>query len=282
MIKLHFRPRSPAVASESAQPASSSAFRHLISISFFWTAWIALLACEALALSLAVDTNVPIIANHPAWIVRLLAGSSSLLRFGMCVGTVSAAAILFSPRFRNDLRAIVQDGPLLHRFRGWVACHLAAYAIFFWMTKWLVAGITQPGHPSLRVLAWIGCGLVVAISWCLAAMPPRLWFQLLHRGWPVLLAGSVVGLVALRSGSSTGQLWDSLHNLTFQSTESVLRLFSNHVVCQPDAYRLGIGDFVVAIAPVCSGFEGIGLIWAFLAAYLWLFRKSSDFPRPCY
>ena len=62
----------------------------------FWFAWLALLLGEALALSLAVDTNIPSIANHPAMLVRLVARSSSLLRLGMCVGTVTATALLFS------------------------------------------------------------------------------------------------------------------------------------------------------------------------------------------
>jgi exosortase E/protease (VPEID-CTERM system) len=35
----------------------------------------------------------------------------------------------------------------------------------------------------------------------------------------------------------------------------------------------------VAIGPACSGFEGIGLIWAFLAAYLILFRRELRFPH---
>ena len=30
---------------------------------------------------------------------------------------------------------------------------------------------------------------------------------------------------------------------------------------------------------MCSGYEGIGLIWAFLTAYLVLFRRRLRFPR---
>ena len=44
-------------------------------------------------------------------------------------------------------------------------------------------------------------------------------------------------------------------------------------------FRAGIKDFSVSIAPVCSGFEGIGLIWAFLGGYLVLFRRDLRFPQ---
>ena len=81
------------------------------------------------------------------------------------------------------------------------------------------------------------------------------------------------------AGVSTGRLWHSLHGLTFQSAESVLRMLTHDVVCRPETYQFGIGNFVVSIAPVCSGFEGIGLTWAFLAAYLLLFRKELRFPQ---
>jgi exosortase E/protease (VPEID-CTERM system) len=33
------------------------------------------------------------------------------------------------------------------------------------------------------------------------------------------------------------------------------------------------------VLSACSGYEGIGLIWVFVAAYLWLFRNTLRFPR---
>ncbi len=67
----------------------------------FWVVWLCILLVEALALSLAVDTNIPSISNHPQVMVRLVSWSSSLLRLGICVGTVMATVLLFSSRFRK-------------------------------------------------------------------------------------------------------------------------------------------------------------------------------------
>ena len=174
---------------------------------------------------------------------------------------------------------MLKEGRLHGLFPGWVVGHLAVYAGFFWVTKWLIEGISRPGDQNLRVIAWICCGVAVLVSWCLAALPVRSWVQVVRQGWPVLLAGSVVGIFALSLGDSTGKLWDSLHSLTFRSAQGVLRMVAQDVVCHPEAHELGIGDFVVAIAPACSGFEGIGLICALLGAYVLLFRKDLRFPQ---
>ena len=40
----------------------------------------------------------------------------------------------------------------------------------------------------------------------------------------------------------------------------------------------GTASFHVQIAPACSGYEGIGLILAFTAAWLWFFRPGSALP----
>ena len=42
---------------------------------------------------------------------------------------------------------------------------------------------------------------------------------------------------------------------------------------------MGTGAFHVEVAPECSGYEGIGLIWVFLSAYLWFFRRTLRFPQ---
>jgi exosortase E/protease (VPEID-CTERM system) len=267
------------LSAETVPWASLQGLRRRVLPHLFWAAWLALLLGEALALSLSFDTKIPSVTNHPAMMVRLVARSSSLLRLGMCVGTVTATALLFSSQFREDLGSLLKEGGPHRLVPGWIAGHLAAYAGFFWLTKWLIEGVAQPGNQDLRVIVWMGCGAAVLISWCLAAMPMRLWVQVVRRGWPVLLAGSVVGVFALGIGDSTGKLWNSLHSLTFRSAQGVLRLFAQGVVCHPETHELGIGDFVIAIAPVCSGFEGIGLIWALLGAYLLLFRKDLRFPQ---
>jgi len=42
---------------------------------------------------------------------------------------------------------------------------------------------------------------------------------------------------------------------------------------------VGTDSFAVEIAWQCSGYEGIGLVWAFLGAYIWFFRRQLRFPQ---
>jgi exosortase E/protease (VPEID-CTERM system) len=53
----------------------------------------------------------------------------------------------------------------------------------------------------------------------------------------------------------------------------------SEITSHPVNRTLGVGSFIVAIAPDCSGYEGIGLIAVFLLAFVWLFRKSLRFPQ---
>jgi exosortase E/protease (VPEID-CTERM system) len=51
------------------------------------------------------------------------------------------------------------------------------------------------------------------------------------------------------------------------------------VVCEPKEFLLGTPRFAENILPACSGFEGMGLILVFLAAFLAWFRRSLRFPQ---
>ena len=54
---------------------------------------------------------------------------------------------------------------------------------------------------------------------------------------------------------------------------------SDLIYVEPDKNILGLGDFVVQIAPSCSGYEGIGLVTAFTAIYLFMHRRDFVFPE---
>src|SRR5262249_31854116 len=51
------------------------------------------------------------------------------------------------------------------------------------------------------------------------------------------------------------------------------------VVCNPAHGEIGTPAFRVEISPECSGYEGVGLVAVFLAAYLGLFRRHLRFPQ---
>ena len=265
----------PAVQSGPVAYPSQSGFR-------WWqlglsAVWLTLLTGEMLALSLSFDTNIPVFADHPSVMVRLLSRSSVLLRVAICLATVAAMVLLGSAGLRRDLVTLMDPTP--YRGRYWLGVHLAAYGLFFWLTKRLTESLGESRYPVFSVVLWMACGAGSLVSWGLAAKPLAFWAGAVRRAWKVLAAGAIVGIVAVEIGGTTGQLWGTFHRFTFDVARAVLGWIDSDVICDPENFELGIKGFSVSIAPVCSGFEGIGLIWAFLGAYLLLFRRDLRFPQ---
>ncbi|MGC8639403.1 MAG: exosortase E/protease, VPEID-CTERM system [Isosphaeraceae bacterium] len=246
---------------------------------WFQPAWLLLLIGEVIALSLSFDVNIPAVANQPSLIVRWVAGSSLLIRLGICLGTIAAMVLFCSAPSRRELAELYRLSSPGRRSWARIAAHILAYAVFFWSTGRLISGMSRSSDQTLPVLFWLGCGVATLVTWLLAAMPIEFWLCLVRQGWNVLLAGIVLGLVALHFGQSTGRLWHAFHGWTFHTASIVLGMMSDCVVSRPESFDLGTRDFTVNIAPVCSGFEGIGLIWAFLGGYLVLHRQHLRFPQ---
>jgi exosortase E/protease (VPEID-CTERM system) len=246
---------------------------------WFRSVWVALLIGEVIGLSYSFDINTPAIATHPSPFVRWVASSSVLIRLGMCLGAVTATMAVASVTLRQELGGI---GQLTSRSipSYWSAlAHLVAYVAFFRTTGLLIDGMSGWSTPYLPLLFWMSLGATTFATWLQAAMPLALWLRMLGRAWKVVLAGILIGLLALAFGHTTGQLWEQFHGWTFRAASGLLRAIDPDVICSADSLDLGIRGFKVNIAPECSGFEGIGLIWAFLGGYLALFRRELRFPQ---
>jgi exosortase E/protease (VPEID-CTERM system) len=67
--------------------------------------------------------------------------------------------------------------------------------------------------------------------------------------------------------------------MTLRATSLVLGVVLPEPVIDVSRAVVGSERFAVTVAPSCSGFEGIGMITAFAAAYLLLSRRQLRFPR---
>jgi exosortase E/protease (VPEID-CTERM system) len=94
-----------------------------------------------------------------------------------------------------------------------------------------------------------------------------------------LLAGTALGLVAAVAASVTRGWWEPLGRFTVWTVYGLLRVLGFDAGAEVARFYVGTPTFVVEITPYCSGYQGIGLMWAFLGAYLWLFRDRLRFPR---
>ena len=59
----------------------------------------------------------------------------------------------------------------------------------------------------------------------------------------------------------------------------MLAVFASNVVLGAPEYVVGTETFAVTITPVCSGFEGIGLLGTFMGAYIGFARGQLQWPR---
>ncbi len=235
-----------------------------------------LLVAELLALTWRYDTGG--VARRADWWAGWIGHSG----YALHLAAVAAVATLYfqGARLRAELRGLDGMGRAPHAWRAYLAVHLAAMAGFAALTATLMGGPPgATGGGGGLALAWVATGLVALAAWGAALVPPGAWWPLARRGGGALATGVAIGALAWLAGKSTADLWLTLSRSTFAMTSCLLGQACGDVVSDPRRLIIGTAKFRVWISPACSGYEGIGLLWVFLAAYFWMARRELRFPR---
>jgi exosortase E/protease (VPEID-CTERM system) len=241
-----------------------------------WTVLISLLLAEMLALTVSFDSGS--LASGLGWWASLLEHSSELAK--VAIAAVGATLVFGSAQLRAELarHLDLEDRPK----RLWIAllAHLATFGLFVSVTAFVFdGGLKYSSYPGWWAVAWLVTGLLTLGCWVGAAIPLRLWWPLARAGTRVIAVGVAVGLWAWGLGRLVDRYWELLARWTFVLVQGLLCLVVRDPVCRPADLVVGTQDFQVYISAQCSGYEGIGLIWAFLAAYFWIERNSLRFPQ---
>jgi exosortase E/protease (VPEID-CTERM system) len=120
---------------------------------------------------------------------------------------------------------------------------------------------------------------VTGLLWVAALIPARAVVLFARRAPGTLVTAAAVGAAALAAGKITDRGWYPLGYLTLRVVAALVGLIASDPVSEPARFLVGTKRFSVEIARQCSGYQGIGLVWVFLGAYLWLFRGALRFPR---
>lgn len=121
--------------------------------------------------------------------------------------------------------------------------------------------------------------LTTGASLALLAAPFETWRRLV-RLLPAEIAVSFVGAtVAVLLGSVLQGSWSALSGATLTLSHWFLTLVEPEVHLDVAERIVGVRDFGVQVNDECSGYEGIALVVAFLATYLWVFRRALRFPN---
>ena len=239
--------------------------------------WLGLLAlAELVLLSMRVD---PVsLKGKASWWAEPLSHANIFV--SIVLASLAACAVVGWARARGRLRerAKFHDPP--HKSWPILLAQLAAFAAFFWLSIFVVEGdVESSNFADVWILAWAAAGFSAGVFWLLAVMPAQAWLRLARRGWSVVLASLMIGAAAWAVGLFADMAWAPLREPMFWLVQSLLEALGEDVLSQPTEFVLGTKQFSVIIAPVCSGYQGIGLIVVFVGAYLWLFRRRLRFPQ---
>jgi exosortase E/protease (VPEID-CTERM system) len=215
-------------------------------------------------------------ASDPLWLA-VRAGLRELVPVAIFFG--AALAVLLAPQRRTlfaDWRMVAEA----RSWTSWMGANLAGFIILAAATLALNAHGANLAEPPWALFGLWNAG-VFGLYYLLAmAMAPvEFLIQMIARQkWLVLLAAGAAGFVAIASEMSQ-KSWTFLSEATFQVSAFILGLYEKDVFVEPARRLLGADGYIVNIAAACSGYEGIGLVTAFLSIYLWIFRAALRFPN---
>jgi exosortase E/protease (VPEID-CTERM system) len=259
--------RDPSVESRSATSAPLPIAR--------WVILAVLLVIEFVGLSMAYDAYAR--AGDPEWTAAVIAKSPKVLRVSMVAGLVTAAVAGWY--LRREIAAAVRTQS---NASAWlfVVGHVAAFALFAFANARVLAPSTLETPVSLAdLLFWLASGVIAGLFWFGAVLPPQAWPRLVWQGRWAILVGVFVACGGLLIAQLFEEGWDALARPTLWLAHQFLRFFTADTVHDPETHALGTEAFWVYVTAPCSGYEGMGLICAYLAGYLWLFRRELRFPH---
>ncbi len=232
---------------------------------------VAVLLAEYLLLSWAVDAAR--LERRISWI----SGLGYWAPLGVAIGT---AILLLTSRNALAIGPVATVATTTRRAWPYVAAHGVLFVAFLLLTLALFGDALGelPGDTRGWFFAWALLGLAVIAALALVVVPLRQLWWAVRQGRISILVGILVGIAAWSAGRAAERLWALLGSITVRAVAQVLSwLFTDSFY---NASRLVVGTrrFRVAVAPVCSGFEGIGLILVFTLFWLVIFRRSLRFP----
>lgn len=240
-----------------------------------WGCLSALLVAEVFALTLRFDTAS--LEKGNSWLISL-AGKSPVLP-QLLLAVFTASALIAGTTLLKHLRTHTD---LIKNSKGLgkpLILHLSCFALLYWISLRLFSGNIDVLNSFFWPIAWILAILAVAFSWARMLVPGSVYLLLVTEYRKQLLASVVLGVFGWGVGQYAKQLFSHLGYATFWCCNQIMNLIAADTVSDWDTRELGTSTFSVLVDKACSGYEGIGLILIFLAAYLWLSRDTLRFPR---
>lgn len=156
-----------------------------------------------------------------------------------------------------------------------LATHLVAFAAFLS----LCFHVRGRAHDLATAWAWITLAVITAASLAAFAFARADVRDVARRAAGPVVVATLVGVAAWAAGLGTGALWRPLARMTLYPVGTLVETLSSDAVVDVDHFIVGVERFKVRIDPVCSGYEGMGLVAVLLGAFVWTFRRTLRFPE---
>jgi exosortase E/protease (VPEID-CTERM system) len=243
-----------------------------------WIAMCGLLVGEVVFLTLRFDTET--LNGNDGWWAQLLGQAHFLPQ--LALNMVVALAAFGGRQMWAGLTTAAEAPHAPRVWRRALAGQCVAFGGFALLTRRLLEDSPTESNGAW-FFVWGFTGFLVVGLWCLTVLPVAVWLKLLRRSWTVLSVMAVVAIVSLAfaSGRLSERLWAPMAEATVGAVRATLDLGFHGVECRQADFQnwwLGPPEFEVLVAPSCSGYEGFGMVAAFLGLYLWLRRDELHFP----
>jgi exosortase E/protease (VPEID-CTERM system) len=208
-----------------------------------------------------------LVGTWGAWTIRGVVGFAAvfvtfaILRYRPLISALSA-----------DIKARQVNVYLL-------GAHAIAMAAFGWLSWICYGGRADVTVTSILAPLWLLASVAGFLLAAFAFIPPAIWLRFITGTGALGIYASIAVMLACVVGNYSRELWAPSAQLTFALVKTMLGWFSSNVISVPATSTLGTARFSVQIAPECSGFEGAGLILAFVLLWLGLFREECRFPH---
>jgi exosortase E/protease (VPEID-CTERM system) len=161
---------------------------------------------------------------------------------------------------------------------GLLAVHVGLLLPFAVLSAGLYSG-ALPLPFAVVAVAWHACALAAALALVAAAGPLELWMGAVRRTGILPLYALLAALAAVLAIQLSQRLWEPTAALTFRLVLLTLRPLLPALQSDFSTLTLTTDHFAVTVSEKCSGLEGVGLMLAFCATWLWYFRREYRFPR---
>ena len=206
--------------------------------------------------------------------------NSILIYAGDALKWIITSAAIFTILIFNDLGRT--DKLLAERLRNkryaWVIpLHILCYCSFLLLTLHLFQA--NKNIELYQFGVWLALVLSVVMTYILWVTDFRGLAKFIKEYRLQIAIAVGGGLVVLLLSIGSRFLWEPLSSFTMNGSHALLQLFYNDLVIDVEQKYLGANQFIVHIAPVCSGVEGAILALGITCAYLYFSRDHFIFPR---